>query len=149
MIVMENPDNRLTVQRRIAFSDTDAAGLIHFSTYFKLMEEAEAELFRTLEIPLLSSDSEGIAGFPRVDCSCKFRMPLRFDDLVLIELGISSIRATRVSYTFVFYSAGGDVCAEGTMVTAYVSGKHGARLTASGIPDNIRNALESWKYREC
>jgi 4-hydroxybenzoyl-CoA thioesterase/acyl-CoA thioester hydrolase len=34
--------------RRVEFRDTDAAGIMHFSTFFNRMEEAEHELLRTL-----------------------------------------------------------------------------------------------------
>ncbi len=146
---MENPEKWLTIKRRIAFSDTDAAGLVHFSTYFKLMEEAEAKLFRSLGIPLLASDADGLAGYPRVDCNCRFRRPLRFDDPVVIQLSITSIRATRITYAFVFRSESGEICAEGNMVTTYVCGKHGGALSASSLPDSVRETLEEWKNSHC
>lgn len=145
MIPMENPHNRLIIERRIAFSQTDAAGLVHFSTYFTLMEEAEAELFRTLGISLLNKTRDSISGYPRVDCECKFMKPVRFDDLVRVELSIAGIRANRVQYEVSFYAPTGELCAKGRMVTAYVSGNHTGKLSASRLPDTDRQALESWK----
>lgn len=142
---MENPQNPLTIKRRIAFSQTDAAGLIHFTTYFTLMEEAEAELFRLLGIPLLQKDSTTVCGYPRVDCQCKFIRPVRFDDLVRVELGIAEIRANRIHYQVSFFNPAGELCAQGSMVTAFVSGDHCGKLSASRMPEAARRALEEWK----
>lgn len=142
---MEKTENRMIIERRIAFSQTDAAGLIHFTTYFTLMEEAEAELFRILGISLLENKPGAISGFPRVDCQCKFRKPVRFDDLVRVELGITEIGVNRIHYEIRFYAPSGDLCAEGTMITAYVSGQPDGPLRASKLPDQISEALNFWK----
>lgn len=142
---MEKTENRMIIERRIAFSQTDAAGLIHFTTYFTLMEEAEAELFRILGIPLLENKPGVISGFPRVDCQCKFRKPVRFDDLVRIELRITEIGVSRIHYEIRFFTPLGDLCARGTMITAYVSGQPGGPLSASKLPDQISEALIFWK----
>ena len=34
------------LKRRVQFYETDAAGIVHFSTYFRYMEEAEHALWR-------------------------------------------------------------------------------------------------------
>ena len=144
---MEKPQNSLIIERRIAFSQTDTAGLIHFTTYFTLMEEAEAELFRMLGISLIEKDADKISGYPRVQCECKFIRPLRFDDLVRIELKISGIGANRIHYDTLFYNESGKLCARGQMVTAYVFGTHTGELSASEMPESARQALENWKNK--
>ncbi|MBL8848408.1 MAG: acyl-CoA thioesterase, partial [Planctomycetaceae bacterium] len=35
-------------QRRVQFSETDMAGIVHFANFFRWMEEAEHEYFRSL-----------------------------------------------------------------------------------------------------
>ena len=48
--------------RRVEFRDTDAAGIMHFSTYFTYMEEVEHEFLRSLgtsvDLPLEASVAE-------------------------------------------------------------------------------------------
>ena len=34
--------------RRVEFSDTDAAGIVHFVAFFRMMEQAEHELLRSV-----------------------------------------------------------------------------------------------------
>jgi YbgC/YbaW family acyl-CoA thioester hydrolase len=142
---MDLPQSSMTIERRVAFAQTDAAGLIHFSTYFAFMEAAEAELLRTLKLPLLWEEKGVTYGFPRVDCQCSFRRPVSFDDLIRIELKITEITANRIAYAFVFTGPNGKTCAEGTMVTAFARRDHSGRLESADLPEATISALEGWK----
>ena len=81
------------IQRRLAWPDTDAAGVWHHSTIWRWAEEAEAELHRSL----------GIIGHtfghtPRRQVEAEFLRPLRFDDLVDVEITVASVGRTSVRY---------------------------------------------------
>jgi acyl-CoA thioester hydrolase len=39
------------VRRRVEFSETDMAGIVHYSNFFRYMEAAEHEFFRSLGSP--------------------------------------------------------------------------------------------------
>ena len=88
----ELPDPaRVVLQRRIEWMDTDAAGIYHWTTAFRLAEAAEAALHTAL----------GIADFtfgatPRVAVSASFTRPLRFNDLVDVALAVEAIGRTSV-----------------------------------------------------
>jgi acyl-CoA thioesterase FadM len=142
---MEKPLNPMVIDRRITFSQTDAAGLIHFTTYFTLMEEAEAALFRELGIPLLWESGGFAYGFPRVDCQCKFRRPVGFDAPVRVELSITDIEGQRIFYVCRFLTPEGEVCASGRMVTAFAKRDSSGALSGAEMPESTREALESWK----
>ena len=66
---------RLT--RRVQFYETDAAGIVHFSCYFRYMEEAEHALWRAAGLSIHADDSD--IGWPRVRASCDFHRALRFE----------------------------------------------------------------------
>ena len=51
-------------RRRVQFYETDAAGIVHFSWYFRYMEEAEHALWREAGLSIHARDSE--IGWPRV-----------------------------------------------------------------------------------
>jgi YbgC/YbaW family acyl-CoA thioester hydrolase len=142
---MSSVSSPLAIERRVEFSQTDAAGIIHFSSYFTFMEAAEAELFRRLGLSLLWQDGTGFYGFPRVDCQCKFRRPVRFDDLVTIQLEIDEIDSGRIHYRFLFLNEAGRRCAVGTMVTACARRGDDGGLEGVELPERIRSALEKWK----
>ena len=65
------------LRRRVHFYETDAAGIVHFSAFFRYMEEAEHALWR--EAGLSIHPSDGDIGFPRVATSFEFHRPLRFE----------------------------------------------------------------------
>ena len=46
-------------QRRVEFRDTDAAGIMHFSTFFVHMEQVEHEFLRSLESSVMVHLPEG------------------------------------------------------------------------------------------
>lgn len=142
---MDLPSSPLVIERRVAFSQTDASGLIHFTTYFTFMEAAEAELFRRLGIQLLKKADGSTSGFPRVDCRCQFRRPVGFDDTVRIELRIEELNEKRIHYGFTFTGPNGKTCAEGSMVTAYVVGDDSLRLQSASMPEECLSLLKTWK----
>ncbi|HKJ90941.1 MAG TPA: thioesterase family protein [Oceanipulchritudo sp.] len=142
---MPLPPRPLVLEQRVAFSQTDAAGIMHFSTYFFFMEAAEADLFRQLGHPLLSQSGGTSLGFPRVDCQCRFRLPVGFDELVRTELTLEGILSGRLAYRFTFSNAAGRRCATGSMTTACASRNPDGSLSASPLPGNLLNALHAWK----
>ena len=84
---------RVVLKRRIEWMDTDAAGIYHWTTAFRLAEAAEAALHTAL----------GIADFtfgatPRVAVSASFTRALRFNELVDVALAVEAIGRTSVQY---------------------------------------------------
>ena len=70
--------------RQVEFSDTDAAGIMHFSNFFRYMEAAEHAFFRSLGTSIHAAG--GDLGWPRVYADCHYKYPLRFEDVVEISL---------------------------------------------------------------
>jgi len=100
---------RFTHRRRVEFADTDVAGIMHFSNFFRFMEVAEHTFYRSLGFsvhPFRHGDEEGghpKVGWPRVHASADFRLPLRFEEEVEIELLIEEIRSKTLGYYFRFW----------------------------------------------
>ncbi|HIA19678.1 MAG: thioesterase family protein [Pirellulaceae bacterium] len=88
--------------RRVEFSETDAAGMIHFSSYFLYMEQAEHELFRHLGTSVLTKDDSGTISWPRVSASCDYSRPVTFEDELQIDVGIARLGEKSVTYQFYF-----------------------------------------------
>ena len=60
-----------TTTRRVEFADTDMAGLIHFTTFFRMMESVEHEFLRALGTAVVERDDDGVAsGWPRRETEC-------------------------------------------------------------------------------
>ena len=98
--------HEFTIKRRVEFSETDMAGIVHFSNFCRYMEHAEHAFFRSLDRSIVDRDL-GV-GWPRVHLSCDFKKPLRFEDEVEIHLLVSAKTSKSISYQFRFRVAGAE-----------------------------------------
>src|SRR3954464_8679847 len=92
---------RVVLGRRIEWMDTDAAGIYHWTTVFRLAEAAEAAMHTALGIP-----NETVGACPRVSVSAPFSRALRFNDPVEVELAVESIGRSSLSYRLAIDSVG-------------------------------------------
>ena len=129
-----------TTSRRVEFRHTDAAGMMHFSVFFTMMEEAEHELLRHLGLSVLASDQQGPISWPRVSARCDFRSAVKFEDVVDVEVRISRLGEKSVSYEFAFTSQGRQV-AQGSVTAVCCRIRHDGPPTSIPIPDWIVEKL--------
>ena len=104
--------HEFTTRRRVEFADTDCAGIIHFTHYFRYMEEAEHAFLRSLGLSVRWPAEGGEVGFPRLAASCEFLRPVRFEDVLDIHLLVKRKGRTSLTYRFSF-SLGGEAVARG------------------------------------
>ncbi|HEY2882055.1 MAG TPA: thioesterase family protein [Pirellulales bacterium] len=116
-----------TATRRVEFRDTDAAGIMHFASFFPLMESVEHEFLRHLGLSVLSHDGASPVSWPRVNAQCDFRSAVKFEDVLDVELSISRLGEKSVTYHFDIRHAGRPV-AEGSIAAVC------CRLSPSGGP---------------
>lgn len=122
----------MVVQRRIDWADTDAAGIYHHSTVWRLVEAAEATLHDRLGIR-----HETFGRTPRVRVSAEFRRPLAFWDLVDVTLTAAAVGRTAADYTFALHCRG-ELAAQGEITTVLIDRADG---TAVAWPDAWRALL--------
>src|SRR3954469_1463483 len=75
--------------RRVQFSETDLAGIAHFSAYFRFMEEAEHALWRAAGLRIGAAAVTG--GWPGVAAAFEYKRPFRFEDKLEVTLGIAEL----------------------------------------------------------
>lgn len=139
--------------RRVEFRDTDAAGIVHFSAFFPMMESAEHEMLRSLGISVLPKDTgEGgvpAVTWPRVAASCKYASAARFEDVLTVTVQVARIGTTSVEY-HVRFMRGDCLIADGQMTAVCCRLIHPpsaggrepeTRLEKTPIPDSIRELL--------
>jgi YbgC/YbaW family acyl-CoA thioester hydrolase len=131
------------VTRRVEFYETDMAGIMHFSNFFRYMEFAEVEFLRSkgLSVAWQKPHGERI-GFPRVSATCDYRRPVRFDDVVEIAVRVDRLGDKSVTYEFDFTS-GGEAIAQGKVTAAYCFKHADGTLQAVEIPADLRAKLQS------
>ena len=137
-----------STQRRVEFRDTDAAGIVHFSAFFPMMESAEHEMLRDLGLSALpSSDQTDLpqVTWPRVAASCDYVSAARFEDILSISVQVARMGTTSVEYRFRF-SRDERLIAEGSMtaVCCRLVEAHG-RIEKTPIPDAIRQLLGKYQ----
>lgn len=89
-----------TATRRVEFRDTDAAGIMHFASFFPLMESVEHEFLRHLGLSVLAHDDVGPFSWPRVSAQCDFQSAVRFEDVLTITLTIARLGNKSITYKF-------------------------------------------------
>jgi acyl-CoA thioester hydrolase len=129
----ELPDPaRVVLRRRIEWMDTDAAGIYHWTTVFRLAEAAEAALHTAL----------GIADFtfgatPRVAVEATFARSLRFNDPVEVSLTVTRVGRASVAYALAVDGEAGRA-AQGAVTSVLIDRATGRAMP---WPDEIRAAL--------
>lgn len=133
--------------RRVEFRDTDAAGIMHFSTFFNYMEQVEHEFLRQLGMSVLARDDEGAISWPRVSASCEYQSAVHFEDVLDVTLEIVRRGEKSITYGFLF-STGDRKVATGqlTVVCCRLDPQHPPRSIP--IPEWVVKKLEGGEKRK-
>jgi acyl-CoA thioester hydrolase len=133
------------VTRRVEFSDTDMAGIMHYSNFFRFMETAEHAFYRSLDFSVVLKDWDPPLGFPRVHAECDFKRPLRFEDMVEIHLLVREKRSKSISYQFRFNNLSAnppEEVARGIVTIVCVTHQPNGKMSAVSIPPQITHQIE-------
>jgi 4-hydroxybenzoyl-CoA thioesterase/acyl-CoA thioester hydrolase len=126
--------------RRVEFSDTDAAGIAHFSAFFRYMEQAEHELLRSVGLSVLARDEIGPISWPRVSARCDYKFAARFEDVLDIDVQIARLGMKSATYACRFSRGGREIAVgEITSVCCRISEHHAPQAIA--IPESFRAKL--------
>jgi len=135
------------MQRRVEFCETDTAGIVHFSNFFRYMESAEHAFFRSLGLQVHSHSESGIWGWARVDTACTFKSPLRNEELLDVHLIVREKRNKSFTYDVVFTKQEGGASVEvarGSMTTVCIKKRAGEEaLQATAIPEDVGALIEA------
>jgi YbgC/YbaW family acyl-CoA thioester hydrolase len=112
---MDQPLHREFVE--VAFGDTDASGWMHFPNIFRYVEAAEHAFLRSRKV-LVFDRQQG--GWPRVNVSCDFKKPLLSGDRIEVQIAISRLGTSSVTWQFEVRNAAGEIAATGSMTNVRV-----------------------------
>jgi acyl-CoA thioester hydrolase len=107
--------------RVIEFSETDMAGIVHFSNFFRWMETVEIQFLDSIGVPVVKKEGDVFYGWPRRKASFDFKIPVRFGDVVRLKLAVKEIRIRSVRYgvTVRLDQLGAPLAARGEMTTVW------------------------------
>lgn len=123
----------VSIRRRVAWIDTDAACIWHHSVIIRWLEEAEAELHRELGII-----GQTFGATPRVRTGFEFLTPVRFDDIVDITLTVVSLGTTSITYELEVTADAAPV-ASGRLTAVLIDRESGEKRP---WPDDLRELLQ-------
>ena len=129
--------------RFVEFADTDMAGIMHFSAFFRYMEAAEHELLRNLGFSVYSVIDNDVVSFPRVAASCEFHSPAKCEDVLEIDVTVRRVGTKSVTYGFQFSQHGRDV-ATGEMTSVCCRVRPGELIESVPIPAEIAAGLKQF-----
>jgi len=132
------------VVRRVEFSETDMAGIVHYSNFFRYMEVAEHAFFRSIGFSVVTQQVDPPVGWPRVHAECDYMQPLRFEDEVEVHMLVSEKRSKSLSYAFRFRKLNGFTpveVARGALTVVCVT-HQGGKMSAATIPRVLADKIE-------
>jgi acyl-CoA thioester hydrolase len=125
--------------RRVQYRETDASGIVHFSSFFVYAEEAEHAMWRAAGLSV--EPEHTTIGWPRVSAAFDFFKPLRFEDEIEVRIRLVERTSKTLRYQAVIMLRG-DVAAIGTSVSICVRKIAGEPLKAIAIPQEIADRFE-------
>lgn len=131
-----------SMTRRVTFAETDMAGILHFSNYFRYMEETEHAFFRSLGFRVHSCEKSGAWGWARRNASCDYQRPLRYEDEVELQLTVKEKRTKAFVYQ-VRFVLDGDEVARGELTAVCVEKGPDGKLRAAEMPAAVAAAIDA------
>jgi len=132
-----------TSEFRAAFADTDAAGIVHFTTVLFWVEATEEALFRELKLPFFVQEEERVKGFPRVRIECDYKFPVYREEVVTIALQPQELGDKKLVWGFKATVQGREVAA-GALTTVYAHRTGTGAMAAALIPLPTLSGLRTY-----
>ena len=134
----------IKIRRRVEFSETDMAGIVHYSNFFRYMEAAEHAFFRMLGFSIVTKSTHTPVGWPRVHAHCDYHSPLRFEDEFEVHLLVREKRSKALSYQFRFRKVGEETrdVARGELIVVCVTHEADGSMKSAHIPQEVAERIE-------
>jgi YbgC/YbaW family acyl-CoA thioester hydrolase len=127
---------------RVHWADTDTAGVMHFSNFFRYFEACEEEFYRSLSLPLTEiRDRFGVL-LPRVEAHCQYKAACRFDELIDVTLKVREVQEKTIIYDFqIMRQSDGKLAAEGFVKCIAVNSEWKAVPLPVEVARTVRNSI--------
>lgn len=108
---MENSHTEYS--RRLNYYETDQMGIIHHSNYIRLFEEARLDMMKKVGLDYRTLEEMGII-IPVTFAECRYLVPLRFDDEVIIHTRMTKYDGIKMEVSYEAYKTDtGKLCTTG------------------------------------
>ena len=130
--------------KRVEFSDTDMAGIVHFSKYFCYMEFAEHDFFRALGFSGVQKFGDVAYGWPRVEVKASYNRPLRFENEIEIRLWLTKLSSRSLGFEFSIINLADQlIAATGSYTTVCVIQREDGSIKSTELPKELSTRLKT------
>jgi len=130
------------IKLKVAWHETDAANVVHFSNYFKYFERAELDFYDYLGFNYAKTLKNSNLWFPRVEAHCRYLSPCEFNDDIEVMMSLAELKEKSIKYNMkVFNVTTQKVSAEGYITVVAVDKKIGRAVP---LPADFVQAISKY-----
>lgn len=130
-------------QRRVTYADCTVGNHIYYGRYLDVLETARAELFRAAGTSFQELQEAGEI-FPVVEAHLRYKAPARYDELLNIEVWLTTAERVRLNFSYRIIGVGDKLILEGE--TLHVCTGLDDKLKR--IPEKLAAALAPYVRRQ-
>jgi acyl-CoA thioester hydrolase len=114
--------------------------MVHFSMFFRYMEEAEHAVWRAAGLDIFHSGED--LSWPRISAQFDFKSPLRFQDEFVVRTSIAKVTRSTIHWAHEL-TRGDVVIGSGSVTAICVKKLPDAAIKSTAIPDELISRLRS------
>ncbi len=93
-------ENSHETRLRVRYAETDQMGVVYYANYFVWMEIGRVELVRSRGVNYKEFEHQEGLFLSVVDATCRYVLPARYDQEILIRTAISSAHPRMVAFSY-------------------------------------------------
>jgi YbgC/YbaW family acyl-CoA thioester hydrolase len=124
----------------VEFAETDAARMVHFSMFFRYMEEAEHAVWRRAGLAIYQPDSSHT--WPRISAQFDFKTPLEFEDEFEIRTEIAAVTRSTIKWAHTIMR-GDSLIGSGSVTAVYARKQPDGSMKSAAIDAAIISKLRA------
>jgi len=129
----------LVAEERVRYAETDQMGVAHHRHHFVWFEVGRTEFARRYGFPYREIEARGLR-LVVVEAACRYRRPLRYDDVVQVHAGLRDVSARKVVFEYrLVKKADGELAATGRTVHVVTD----PRGRPSALPEGILRLIKA------
>ena len=83
----------------VRYAETDCMGVVHHAVYPVWFEVARTDYIKAAGMSYAEMEKKGVM-LPVTGISCRYRLPAKYDDVLLIEARISRLTPARIEFEY-------------------------------------------------
>lgn len=112
-----------TTEITVRYAETDCMGVVHHAVYPVWFEIARTDYIKAAGMSYAEIERAGVM-LPVAGISCKYRLPAKYDDELVITTKITRLNAAKIEFFYTVTKKGGsEILAEGTSSHGFVDSK--------------------------